>query len=278
MMNNEKLKRIARYCVTSGTQNTSDGKWSVSYDELSHHFDVSREDINSNAQLLVDELNRQEEINDLMMTEDCIEMTYHMEHCPLCQQGGIKGAVALASVIGCNITDEHEEPKYKPIPYDEVEIKLARQILWLFAGEGEQQVFSGCEISGQSFIARDFPNVCFHNCLFNQVDFSEADLSFCIFENCDFVDCDLSYVKAEGADFTGSDFRESTLRDARFDSCNFKDAKLSEVRGWPRLIFCCIEDTDFGEDDEAVDLDDCRENETEWEAERDSSYLETQVL
>ena len=87
-MDNEKLKHIARYCVTSGTQNTTDGKWSISYDELSHHFDVSREDINSNAQLLVDELNRQEEINNLMMTEDCIEMTYHMEHCPLCQQGG----------------------------------------------------------------------------------------------------------------------------------------------------------------------------------------------
>ena len=68
------------------------------------------------------------------------------------------------------------------------------------------------------------------------------------------------------------------MRDARFDSCNFKDAKLSEARGWPRLIFCCIEDADFGEDDEAVDLDDCRENETEWEAERDSGYLETQVL
>ena len=30
--------------------------------------------------------------------------------------------------------------------------------------------------------------------------------------------------------------------------------------------------------DEAVDLDDCRENETEWEAELDSSYLESQVL
>ena len=147
------------------------------------------------------------------------------------------------------------------MPYDEVEAKLARQILWLYAGEGEQQYFSRCEITGQSFIARDFPNLSFYNCRFNNVDFSEADLSYCTFENCDFVDCDLSYVKAEGADFTGSDFCESTMRD-----------------GWPRLQFCCIEDADFGEDDEAVDLDDCRENETEWEAELDSSYLESQVL
>ena len=274
----DKLKRIARYCVTSGTQNTTDGKWSVSYDELSHHFGVDKTDINGNAQFLADMLNQQEEINDLMMTEDCIEMTYHMEHCPLCRQGGIAGALALSSVLGCNITDEHEEPKYKPLPYDEVETKLARQILWLYAGEGEQQCFSRCEISNQSFIARDFPNLSFYNCRFNNVDFSEADFSYCTFENCDFVDCDLSYVKAEGADFTGSDFCESTLRDARFDTCNFKGAKLNEVHGWPRLQFCCIEDADFGEDDETVDLDDCRESETEWEAERDSNYLETQVL
>ena len=198
-MNKEMLNRIARYCATSGAQNTTDGRWSITYDELSHHFCVNKNDINGNAQLLADALNQQEEINDLMMTEDCIEMTYHIEHCPLCQQGGIEGAFALSSVLGCNITDEHEEHKYEPMPYDEVETKLARQILWLYAGEGEQQCFSRCEITGQSFIARDFPNLSFYNCRFNNVDFSEADLSYCTFENCDFVDCDLSYVKAEGA-------------------------------------------------------------------------------
>ena len=159
------LNRIARYCATSGAQNTTDGRWSITYDELSHHFGVDKNDINGNAQLLADALNQQEEINDLMMTEDCIEMTYHMEHCPLCRQGGIEGALALSSVLGCNITDEHEESKYKPMPYDEVETKLARQILWLYAGEGEQQCFSRCEISGQSFIARDFPNLSFYKYL-----------------------------------------------------------------------------------------------------------------
>ena len=169
MMNKEMISRIARYCVTSGSQNTTDGRWSITYDELSHHFGVDKNDINGNAQLLADALNQQEEINDLMMTEDCIEMTYHMEHCPLCQQGGIEGAFALSSVLGCNITDEHEEHKYEPMPYDEVETKLARQILWLYAGEGEQQCFSRCEITGQSFIARDFPNLSFYNCRFNNV-------------------------------------------------------------------------------------------------------------
>ncbi len=277
-MDNKKIKQIARYCVTSGTQNTTDGSWSISYDELSHHFGVDRNDINGNAQLLADELNQQEEINDLMMTEDCIEMTYHMEHCPLCQQGGIEGVLALASVLGCNITDEHEdEPEHRPMNYDEVEVKLAKHTLWILAEEGEQAVFSACEISHHNFTARSFPNVMFSNCRFSFCDFCEADLSYCVFENCEFVDCDLSYVKAEGADFSGTDFCDSRLHDACFDTCNFKDAKLNDIYSHPRLQFCCIENADLGEDDEYVFLDDCRDNETEWEAERDSAEMKMQV-
>ncbi len=44
-----------------------------------------------------------EEINELIMTEDCIEMAYHLRFCPECQQGGIAGAASLLSVLGCNI-------------------------------------------------------------------------------------------------------------------------------------------------------------------------------
>lgn len=275
-MNKAMLNRIARYCATSGSQNTADGRWSISYNELSHHFGVDKNDINGNAQLLADALNQQEEINDLMMTEDCIEMTYHMEHCPLCRQGGIEGALALTSVIRCNITDEHES-QYRPIKYDEIAVKLAKHTLWLFENGGEQAVFSHCEINDQNFIARDFPNVIFDHCRFNDVDFREADLSHSVFESCDFVDCDLSYVSATGADFTGTDFGDSNLFEADFDTCNFKDAKLNLTRGMPRLQFCCIEDADLDEDNSAVTLNECHENEAEWIAERDGTTMGMQV-
>ena len=149
---------------------------------------------------------------------------------------------------------------FRHLSQGELDVICAKHSLWLNDAGGEQADLSNCVLRGLFLCGRDLSH-----CI-------------CTFENCDFVDCDLSYVKAEGADFTGSDFCESTLRDARFDTCNFKGAKLNEVHGWPRLQFCCIEDADFGEDDETVDLDDCRESETEWEAERDSNYLETQVL
>ena len=90
------LKKLADYAVREGTEHTTDGRWSVSYDELYYHFGE-------------EELRQREEITELIMTEDAIEMTYHLEHCPNCQQGGIAGALNLVSLMGCNIYDEHGE-------------------------------------------------------------------------------------------------------------------------------------------------------------------------
>ncbi len=108
-MDNDKLKLLARYCVNEGTDNTENGWWDITYEELYNHFGVEVTDTNQNGKLLAEELKKQDEINELIMTEDAIEITYHLEHCPRCQQGGIKGAMELVSLMGCNIYDEHEE-------------------------------------------------------------------------------------------------------------------------------------------------------------------------
>ncbi|WP_434311200.1 hypothetical protein [Hominifimenecus sp. rT4P-3] len=102
------IRLLADYCVREGVDNTKDGKWSVSYDELYYHFDsttiTSR---NGMGRLLREELQQKEEINELIMTEDCIEMTYHMEYCQNCRQGGIEGAMSLFALMGCNLYDVH---------------------------------------------------------------------------------------------------------------------------------------------------------------------------
>lgn len=108
-MDKEKLKQLARYCVNEGIDNTEDGKWSISYEELYYHFGVDVTDVNQNGKLLAEELKKQDEIKELIMTEDVIEITYHLEYCPQCQQEGIEGAMELISLMGCNIYDEHEE-------------------------------------------------------------------------------------------------------------------------------------------------------------------------
>ena len=102
------IRRLADYCIREGTDHTEDGKWSVSYDELYYHFDSTAiTNCNGMGRLLREELQQREEINELIMTEDCIEMTYHMEFCENCQEGGIKGAMSLFSLMGCNLYDVH---------------------------------------------------------------------------------------------------------------------------------------------------------------------------
>lgn len=108
-MNKNKLKKLADYAVQEGTEHTTDGRWSVSYDELYYRFGEAVTDTNGNGKLLEEEIRQREEINALIMTEDAIEMTYHLEHCPNCRQGGIAGALNLVSLMGCNIYDEHDD-------------------------------------------------------------------------------------------------------------------------------------------------------------------------
>lgn len=57
------------------------------------------------------ELRQREEINELIMTEDAIEMTCHLRYCPQCQGDPL----SLLSVLGCNFyddleTEHHHEP------------------------------------------------------------------------------------------------------------------------------------------------------------------------
>ena len=47
-----KLKKLADYVVRKGTEQTADGRWSVSYDELYYHFGENIPDTNENDKLL----------------------------------------------------------------------------------------------------------------------------------------------------------------------------------------------------------------------------------
>mgnify|MGYP000027090392 CR=1 FL=1 len=103
-MDKNKIKQLADYTVSECTQHSEDGSWSISYDELYYHFGAEVTDCNENGKLLKEELRQREEINELIMTEDCIEMTCHLQYCENCQSD----PASLLSVLGCNIYDEHD--------------------------------------------------------------------------------------------------------------------------------------------------------------------------
>ncbi len=103
-MEHKKMKELASYAVSECTKHSKDGRWQISYGELCQKFGVGLGDMNQNKKLLEKELRQKEEINELIMTEDCIEIACHLEYCEQC--GG--NPFSLLSVMGCNIYDEHE--------------------------------------------------------------------------------------------------------------------------------------------------------------------------
>ena len=107
-MTQRELYQIADYCVRKGLRNTKTGKWIIPFKEIKEKFGSVYSGTKEQNEELCREMMTHDEVNELIMTEDCIEMTYHMQYCPECQQGGLAGAVSLLSVMGCNIYDEHE--------------------------------------------------------------------------------------------------------------------------------------------------------------------------
>ena len=101
------IRQIANYCIAEGTGHSEDGRWQIPYEELRSRFDTNLSNRNGCGKLLREELQQRKEINELIMTEDCIEMAYHLEYCQNCRQGGVKGAMDLLSLMGCNLYDVH---------------------------------------------------------------------------------------------------------------------------------------------------------------------------
>ena len=79
-MDKNTLKQLADYAIREGTEFSERGYWSVSYEELLYHFGAEVSNTNELGKELEKELKQREEINELIMTEDAIEMTYHMEY------------------------------------------------------------------------------------------------------------------------------------------------------------------------------------------------------
>ncbi len=102
------VNMIADYCVTEGTLNTSDGAWAISFDELyEHHNEVNITEGNGIDELVLRELQMRDEVAEAIQTEDGYEITYHLEHCPQCNAGGIEAGFSLLSLLGCTLQDVH---------------------------------------------------------------------------------------------------------------------------------------------------------------------------
>ena len=76
-------REIADVLVREGTSQTTTGRWSVGFEEIQNRFGLDLSADSDAGRLIVIALKQEEEINELIMTEDHIEMSYHLEYCPV---------------------------------------------------------------------------------------------------------------------------------------------------------------------------------------------------
>ena len=72
-------REIADVLVREGTSQTTTGRWSVGFEEIQNRFGLDLSADSDAGRLIVIALKQEEEINELIMTEDHIEMSYHLE-------------------------------------------------------------------------------------------------------------------------------------------------------------------------------------------------------
>ena len=75
------VQTLADYVVSEGMQNSENGKWEVSNDELYYHFGANVTADNAFGKMLEEELKRRCEIESAELTEDGIEYEAKLENC-----------------------------------------------------------------------------------------------------------------------------------------------------------------------------------------------------
>lgn len=135
------IARIADYCVSEGAENTSDGLWAITFDEVCEHFNIDLSDDSEIRDDLLDILRTREEIAEIVATEDGFEIKYSMDICP------------PVPVL---------KEQYEDASQEDVDVALAKHILWVhdvpggvcanFSGKRFRDVdFSGYKLNSAIF-------------------------------------------------------------------------------------------------------------------------------
>ena len=111
------IQTMAEELIREGVAQTSNGKWIVSFEEISQHFDCTVTPNNGIGQMLIAELEARDDVANLVIAEDHMEMAFYLEHAPTAASTTEK-ITTLFALMGCNLEDIH-------IVHDEEEHDLA---------------------------------------------------------------------------------------------------------------------------------------------------------
>ena len=111
------IQTMAEELIREGTAQISNGKWIISFEEISQHFDCTVTPTNGIGQMLIRELEARDNLANLIIAEDHMEMSFYLDHAPASASATEK-ITTLFALMGCNLEDVH-------IVHDEEEHDLA---------------------------------------------------------------------------------------------------------------------------------------------------------
>lgn len=102
----DEIRCVADRMIKGRFGDTGKGSWVIGFDDIKEHFDLTVSPTNGIGEMLIDELERREEIGEIIATEDCMEITQFLDNCPEGLSGTQK-LMTVFSLMGCNLEDVH---------------------------------------------------------------------------------------------------------------------------------------------------------------------------
>lgn len=149
--------------------------------------------------------------------------------------------------------DKVDESKYRELYPEEVDVMLAKHMLYLRDAGGEQADFSNCLLRNMDLPHAVFNNAIIDNALFIDCNLSEADMNFVSAHQAHFLRCDLTHIYGDEAVFTSAKFDRCDMRSGLTTHANYTGAKFSACNV-ERLLLqgCCLADTVWCDTDNSV--------------------------
>lgn len=100
------IQTMAEEIIRQGAAQTDSGKWVISFEEISQHFDCTVTPTNTLGQMLIREMEDRNDVANLVIAEDLTEMTCYLDHAPASATAAEK-ITTLFGLMGCNLEDVH---------------------------------------------------------------------------------------------------------------------------------------------------------------------------
>ena len=103
---NDEIKEVADAIIQGRFGDTGKGSWVIGFDDIKEHFDLTVTPNNGIGTMLLEALEEQEEVGEIIATEDCFEITEYLSESPASADAGERFMTVL-SLMGCNLEDVH---------------------------------------------------------------------------------------------------------------------------------------------------------------------------